>query len=106
MAVQAKEPRLVARASHEVLGVIKSAADVLGMTVSQFVLEAATVKASTILTQFQTIKLTQEGAERMFDLLNQAPAPNEKLLRAARRYEEIKAKNVDHRGNTSEARPK
>ena len=43
-----------------------------------------------VIEQARTIRLTLEGADRVFDALDNPPAPNRKLLAAARRMKEQK----------------
>ncbi len=43
-----------------------------------------------VIEQARTIRLTLDGANRVFDALNNPPAPNRKLLEVARRMKEQK----------------
>lgn len=84
--VSSKEARLVARASVEVQELIKCAADLSGATISQFIIEAATAKANSVIERMRSIQLSLEGANNIFDALENPPAPNQALLDAADRY--------------------
>ncbi len=86
--VAPKETRLVARVSQDVQELIKHAADMSGATLSQFIVEAATAKANLIVEQTASIRLTLEGADRVFDALENPPKPNKDLLAAAKRFKE------------------
>ena len=83
---EAKEARLVARVSSSTQELIKTAAELSGVTLSQFLIEAARSKASTIISETQTVKLTLEGAESFFAAFDNPPEPNERLKAAADRY--------------------
>lgn len=86
--VAPKEARLVARVSQDVQELIKNAADMSGATLSQFIVEAVTAKANSVIEQTRNIRLTLEGANRVFDALENPPAPNKALLDAANRYKQ------------------
>jgi len=86
--VAPKETRLVARVSQDVQELIKHAADMSGATLSQFIVEAATAKANTIVEQTRAIRLTLEGANRVFDALENPPNPNTELLAAAKKFKD------------------
>ncbi|WIO75383.1 DUF1778 domain-containing protein [Porticoccaceae bacterium LTM1] len=53
-----KEARLVARVSQDVRELIKSAAEISGATLSQFIVDAVTAKATMVIEQARTIRLT------------------------------------------------
>lgn len=88
--VLAKEARLVARASVEVQELIKCAADLSGATLSQFIIEAATAKANSVIEKAKNIQLSLEGANNIFNALESPPAPNQALLEAAKRMKHKK----------------
>lgn len=80
-----KEARLVARVPQDVQEFVKNAADISGATLTQFIIEAVTAKARSIIESEHTIKLTLEGANRLFEVIENPPPINEKLLEAARK---------------------
>lgn len=84
--VTAKEARLVARASADVQELIKYAADLSGATISQFIIEAATAKANSVIEKVKNIQLSLEGANNIFNALENPPTPNQALLEAANRF--------------------
>lgn len=84
--VTAKEARLVARASTDVQELIKYAADLSGATISQFIIEAATAKANSVIEKVKKIQLSIEDANNIFNALENPPAPNQALLTAATRF--------------------
>ena len=88
--VTAKEARLVARASTDVQELIKYAADLSGATISQFIIEAATAKANSVIEKVKNIQLSLEDANNIFTALENPPAPNQALLAAANRLKHNK----------------
>ncbi|BFM15069.1 hypothetical protein R50073_12520 [Maricurvus nonylphenolicus] len=64
-----KEARLVACVSQDVQELVKNAANLSGTTLSQFIVEAGTAKARSIIDSELRIKLTLEGANAVFDAL-------------------------------------
>ncbi len=81
-----KSERLVARVSQDVQQLIQTAAELSGATVSQFLVESAINKANKVISQSQTIRLSMEGAEALFSVLENPPPPNAKLKAAALRH--------------------
>lgn len=77
MSSQSSEPRkdvrLVARAPEHIQTLIKTAADMSGATVSQFLLEAATEKARQTINEMNSIKLSMQAADELFDALDNPP---------------------------------
>ena len=94
--VASKEVRLVARVSQDVQELVKNAAEMSGATLSQFIVDAVTAKATMVIEQARTIRLTLDGADRVFGALDNPPAPNKKLLAAARRMKERKGFYYDN----------
>lgn len=85
-ALAPKDVRLVARVSQDVQEFVKNAAELSGATMSQFLVEAVTAKARAVVESERTIQLTLEGAEQFFEMLENPPPINEKLLAAAKKH--------------------
>ncbi|WP_052481430.1 type II toxin-antitoxin system TacA family antitoxin [Gilvimarinus agarilyticus] len=85
-APEAKSTRLVARVSQTTQDLIRNAAELSGVTISQFLIEAARTKASKIISEAQTIQLSMEGADSFFAAFDNPPEPNERLKAAAAQY--------------------
>lgn len=100
----AKETRLVARASTDVQELIKRAADLTGATISQFIIEAATAKANTVIEKSKNLQLTLQGADTIFDALDNPAKPNKALLEAANRFRKNRGFHLD--GNTGTGQKK
>ena len=83
-----KDARLVARVSQDVQEFVKNAADLSGVSLSQFMIEAVTAKARAILDEERSIKLSLDEAEVVFSVLENPPPTNNRLLDAARRMKE------------------
>ena len=82
-----KDTRLTARVSQELQELIKSAADISGATLSQFIVEAVTVKAKSVINSDRAIKLSLNEANAFFDALENPPAPNQKLINAMQKHD-------------------
>lgn len=83
--------RITARAPQPVVDELEEAAALVGITVNQFIVQASTEKARTIIDAFTRVNLSRRDAAFIADLLDNPPAPNEALRRAARRYEKVVA---------------
>lgn len=81
--------RITARAPQFVVNELEEAAALVGVTVNQFVVQAATEKARTIIDSFTRINLSRRDATFIANLLDAPPAPNEALQRAAQRYGKV-----------------
>jgi uncharacterized protein (DUF1778 family) len=86
--------RITARAPQPVVDDLEEAAALVGITVNQFIVQAAAEKARTIIDAFTRISLSRRDAAFIANLLDAPPAPNEALRRAAQRYEKA-AENGD-----------
>lgn len=80
--------RITARAPQPVVDELEEAAALVGITVNQFIVQASTEKARTIIDAFTRVNLSRRDATFIANLLDDPPAPNEALQRAARRYEQ------------------
>ncbi len=87
---QSKLQRIDLRTTTEIKDTLALAAKLLGTTVSGFLIGTAYKQAQSLLNEQQSIKLNDTERERFFAILDNPPAPNEKLKRAARQYQKIK----------------
>jgi uncharacterized protein (DUF1778 family) len=85
--VAPKDVRLVARVPEHVQEFVKIAAEISGATLSQFIVEAVTVKARKVIDSQQNIQLTMKGAETFFAALDNPPPINEKLKSVAESFD-------------------
>jgi uncharacterized protein (DUF1778 family) len=78
--------RITARAPQPVVDELEEAAALVGVTVNQFIVQAAAEKARTIIDSFTRIGLTRRDAVFIANLLDNPPAPNAALKQAVQRY--------------------
>ena len=76
------------RAPTDVIELIRRAADISNVTVSQFLAKSALDKAVAVIDQHCVVRLTEEGASALYAALKNPPAPTPYLLEAAARYEQ------------------
>lgn len=84
----AKSERLELRISPDVKSEIETAAQLSRVSVSQFIADAAMQRAETVINEHNRIKLTEESWNAVMDALENPPAPDERLRRAAARSRE------------------
>ena len=73
--------RLDIRTTEQAKQAIEDAANIIGVTMSSFVLESAIERASLIIESNRKIRLNREESERFFDLIENPPKPGENLRR-------------------------
>ncbi len=83
-----KAERLEARVSAQQKAVLQRAAELRGMTLTEFVVASSQAAAERAIQDDEMIKLSVRDREVFVAALLNPPAPNERLLRAARRYKE------------------
>lgn len=84
-----RDARLVARADQETQKFIAQAAELAGMSVSQFLIDSARSRAEEVLDRATRIRVSVETGNRILDILDREPrTPSSKLLRNAQRYRE------------------
>lgn len=86
--------RLTTRITDHVQERLQAAADLVGATLNQFIVQAALEKAEKIIENESQIVLTQRESLRILEMLDNPPARNSKFKDAQARYERIKF-NVD-----------
>lgn len=87
MGIGAKE-RFEARISAQTKTFLKKAADLQGLSLSNFVIAAAQAKAYEIIEQYQTLQLDLAASEAFTEALLNPPQPNLALKVAAQRYQQ------------------
>lgn len=78
--------RITARVPQDVLHVLEQAADIVGSTLSQFVIQAAQEKAEKIVANQHIIGMPDDDAAWFFNLLDNPPPPSPALLDAFKHY--------------------
>lgn len=90
--------RLTTRLTEHVQGKLQTAADLVGATLNQFVVQAALEKAERVIESESTLVLTRAESLRLLELMENPPPRNKKFLQAQARYLKTKA----HAGRTAE----
>ena len=83
-----KNERITARVSEQVKSTLNTAADLMGATLNQFLIQAALEKAENIIEKDKVIHLSNQDAEIFFSSLENSPQPNRKLKNAFDNYKE------------------
>lgn len=81
-----KNDRITARVNDEVKNTLSTAAELVGATLNQFLVQAALEKAEAIIEKERVIYLGKRDSELFFDALNNPPEPNQKLKKALANY--------------------
>lgn len=88
MTASPKPQRLEARISPEQKELITRAAQVTGLSLTDFVVQSAYQAAQDTLTRWRECQLAEQDAQLFVETLMNPPAPNADLLKAARRSQE------------------
>jgi uncharacterized protein (DUF1778 family) len=83
-----EEPRkrITARVSENVRATLEQAAELLGATVNQFVVQSAYEEAQRILERESVIRLSQQDARVVFSLMDSPPKPGKALKVAVKAF--------------------
>ena len=84
--------RITARLPQALVTELEEAAALAGVTVNQFIVQAASEKARTIIETCTRIDVSRRDAAFIANLLDTPPVPNAALLKAAQLYD----KTVTH----------
>jgi len=89
MATVLAEPRkrITARVSDSVRDTLEQAAELLGATVNQFVVQTAYEEAQRVIERESVIRLSQADAHKILGLLDHPPKPNQRLKAAVKTYQ-------------------
>lgn len=86
--------RLTTRLTEHVQDKLQTAADLVGATLNQFVVQAALEKAERVIESESTLVLTRAESLRLLELMENPPPRNKKFLQAQARYLKMKT-NAD-----------
>ncbi|MCK4840523.1 MAG: DUF1778 domain-containing protein [Methylococcales bacterium] len=78
--------RITARVSEQIKQTLIAAADLTGATLNQFLVQSALEKAENIIEKDKLIHLSNKDAQLFFDVLENPPEPNTKLIKAVKNY--------------------
>ena len=82
--------RLTIRITDHVQDKLQMAADLVGTTMNQYIVQAALEKAEKIIERESTIDMTRRESLRLLELLENPPPRNKKFLQAMNRYQQMK----------------
>jgi uncharacterized protein (DUF1778 family) len=83
-----EEPRkrITARVTDGMRDTLERAAELLGATVNQFVVQTAYMEAQRVIERESVIRLSQKDAHKILSLMDNPPKPNKRLKEAAKTY--------------------
>ena len=87
-AVKGPRKRITARVSDTVRDTLEQAAELLGATVNQFVVQSAYVEAQRVIERESVIRLSQKDAHQVLALLDHPPKANRRLKAAVKAFKE------------------
>ena len=82
--IEEPRKRITARVSDKVRVTLEQAAELLGATVNQFVVQTAYVEAQRVIERESVIRLSQKDARKVLSPLDSPPKPNKRLKDAVR----------------------
>ena len=83
--------RLTTRVTGRVQEKLQMAADLIGATLNQFVVQAAIEKANRIIESESLMILSRKESLRLLELIENPPLRNQKFVEAKARYERMKS---------------
>ncbi|AFY55415.1 hypothetical protein Riv7116_2934 [Rivularia sp. PCC 7116] len=85
--------RLEARVNPEIKALWQKAADLQGVTLTDFVIASVQAAAYKVIEQQQTLKLSTEDAEAFVEAILNPPKPSDALREATSRYKQVMENN-------------
>jgi uncharacterized protein (DUF1778 family) len=85
--VEEPRKRITARVSNRVSDTLEQAAELVGATVNQFVVQTAYVEAQRVIERESVIRLSQNDAHKILSLLDHPPKPNKRLKDAVKAHQ-------------------
>lgn len=84
-----KKQRIDLRLTDEDKKMIEEAAAMTNQTITQFLVNSASERAAEVIEQHRRLVLSEESWNRVMDAIENPPAPNDKLKRAAKRLQNM-----------------
>ena len=84
-----KSDRVTARVPLNIKDTIEEAAYISGSTLNQFIVQAALKEAKQVIEAERVVNLSQTDADTVFSLIENPPAPNEKLKQAVAKHQKF-----------------
>jgi len=85
-ATEEARKRITARVPDNVRVTLEQAAELLGATVNQFVVQTAYQEAQRVIERESVIRLSQKDAMKVLSLLDHPPKPNQRLKQAVKAF--------------------
>ena len=85
-AMEERRKRITARVTDSVRDTLEQAAELLGSTVNQFVVQAAYLEAQRVMERESVIRLSQKDASQVLALLDNPPKPSKRLKEAVKAF--------------------
>jgi uncharacterized protein (DUF1778 family) len=85
-ALAGSRKRITARVSKNMQVTLEAAAELLGATVNQFMVQTAYQEAQRILERESVIRLSQKDAQMVFSLIESPPKPGKALKEAVKAF--------------------
>ena len=82
--------RLTIRMTDHAQEELQVAADLVGATMNQFIVQAALEKAENTIASESTMTLSHRESLRLLEMMDNPPPRNEKFLQAQERYQRIR----------------
>jgi uncharacterized protein (DUF1778 family) len=86
-AMEEPRKRITARVSDSVRDTLEQAAELLGATVNQFVVQSAYLEAQRVIERETIIRLSQKDARKVLALLDNPPKPAKRLKDAVKAFQ-------------------
>lgn len=87
--VEEDKIRITARIPAGMRERLEEAAELVGATLNQFVVQSAVSEAQRLLERETTIRLSREGAKKVLELLDHPPKANKRLREALKLHAEL-----------------
>ncbi len=84
--IEESRKRITARVSGQVRETLEQAAELLGSTVNQFMVQTAYREAQRLIEKESVIRLSQEDARKVLSLLESPPKPTSRLKVAVKAF--------------------
>ena len=83
------EKRFQTRMPYHIHDKLSQAAEILGSTLNQFIVQSALEKAYSVFRQESILNLSLKDAEIFFEAIENPPPPNDELIKAAQEYKKV-----------------
>ena len=89
MSISKENQRISARVPGNVYDMLAQAAELMGATMNQFLIQSVREKAEKVIENERLIKITTRSAKVFFDAIENPPDPNKKLKDAVKTYKRV-----------------